>query len=232
MITLRHAADRGHANHGWLNSHHTFSFAGYYDPAQMGVGSLRVINDDRVAPGRGFGTHPHKDMEIISYVVEGSLEHKDSMGTGSMIKAGDVQIMSAGTGVAHSEYNHSQNEGVHFLQIWVIPQQRGLTPSYQQKLFGEERVNTLRLVASPDAAEGSLQVNQDVRLFATILQAGHQVAHSIQPKRQVWIQVINGVLEVAGQTLREGDGLHVDEERELTLLAGADAHFLLFDLAN
>ena len=232
MITLRRAADRGHANHGWLDSHHTFSFADYYDPAQMGVGSLRVINDDRVAPGRGFGTHPHRDMEIISYVVEGALEHKDSMGTGSVIKAGDVQIMSAGTGVAHSEYNHSKEAGVHFLQIWVMPNQRGLTPSYQQKFFGEERVNALRLVASPDAADGSLKLNQDMRLFATMLQAGHRLSHSVQSGRQVWLHVVSGVLEVAGETLLEGDGLHLVDEQDLTILAGAEAHFLLFDMAG
>ena len=220
MITLRRSADRGHANHGWLNSHHTFSFADYYDPAHMGVGSLRVINDDRVAPGRGFGTHPHRDMEIISYVVEGALEHKDSIGTGSVINAGDVQIMSAGTGVAHSEFNHSQQEGVRFLQIWVMPNQRALTPRYQQKFYGPERENALCLVASPDGEDGSLVVNQDVRLYASILGAGRQLAHSLATGRQAYLQVVSGVLEVAGETLTEGDGLHFVDERKISRLAG------------
>ena len=231
MIKLRRSADRGHANHGWLNSHHTFSFADYYDPAHMGIGSLRVMNDDRVAPGRGFGTHPHRDMEIISYVVEGALEHKDSIGTGSVINAGDVQIMSAGTGVAHSEFNHSKHEGVRFLQIWVMPNQRALTPRYQQKFYGRERENALRLVASPDGEKGSLVVNQDVRLYASIPQAGHRLGHSLGAGRQAYLQVVSGVLEVAGETLIEGDGLHFVDEKEISLLAEADAHFLLFDLA-
>jgi quercetin 2,3-dioxygenase len=231
MKTVRRAATRGHANHGWLDSHHTFSFANYHDPAYMGFGTLRVINDDRVAPGRGFGTHPHKDMEIISYVVEGSLEHKDSMGTGSVIQAGDVQVMSAGTGVSHSEFNHSAELGVHFLQIWVLPNQRALKPRYQQKFFGQERANTLRLVASEDGAEGSLIVNQDVRLYASLLSAGMPVRHAIQPARKVYVQVISGLLEVAGETLTEGDGLELVEESEVSLVAGSDAHFLLFDLA-
>ena len=230
MKILRRSIERGHANHGWLNSHHTFSFADYYDPAHMGVGSLRVINDDRVAPGRGFGTHPHREMEIISYVVEGALEHKDSMGTGSVIKAGDVQIMSAGTGVAHSEFNHSQEESLHFLQIWVVPNQQALTPSYQQKFFAEERVNALRLVASSDGAEGSLIVNQDVRLYASVLQGGQQLEHRIERQRQVYLQVVSGVLKVSGETLLEGDGLHLVDERDIVLLAEAEAHFLLFDL--
>src|SRR5687768_5593269 len=180
MMRIRRAQDRGHANHGWLDSHHTFSFADYYDPSHMGFRALRVINEDRVEPSRGFGTHPHRDMEIISYVLEGGLEHRDSMGTGSVIRPGDVQRMSAGTGVTHSEFNASRSDLVHFLQIWIMPEKRGITPSYEQKSFPEaERQGKLRLVASRDGRDGSVLVHQDVNLYASLLGAGEQVRYEV-----------------------------------------------------
>lgn len=196
----------------------------------MGFGSLRVINEDRVAAGAGFGTHPHRDMEIISYVVEGALEHKDSMGTGSVIKAGDVQRMSAGTGVTHSEYNHEKASPVHFLQIWIVPERVGLKPSYEQKFFGEERHNVLRLVVSPDGSEGSVIVHQDARVSASLLDEGHVVTYKPQAGRQTWIQMISGQSKVLGQCLGPGDALAAVDEAELVFEAQSDAHFLVFDL--
>ena len=230
MLTVRRAEDRGHADHGWLDSRHTFSFASYYDPKHLGFGSLRVINDDRVAPGAGFGTHPHRDMEIISYVVEGALEHRDSMGNGSIIKPGEVQRMTAGTGVTHSEYNHSQHEDVHFLQIWVVPEQPQLQPSYEQKYFGNERRNALRLVASRDATDGSIRVHQDLRLYASVLDAGADVTHRLAGDRQCWIQVVSGELTVNGVDVRAGDGVAATDADELAIGANSEANFLLFDL--
>jgi redox-sensitive bicupin YhaK (pirin superfamily) len=230
MITIRRAADRGHADHGWLDTNHTFSFADYYDPNFMGFRSLRVINEDRVKAGVGFGTHAHRDMEIISYVLEGTLAHRDSMGTGSVIKPGEVQRMSAGRGVTHSEMNPSPDEGVHFLQIWIMPAERGIEPSYEQKKFEDsERRNTLRLVASPDASEGSVTIHQDVRLYATLLDDGASVTHEFQPDRYGWVQVTRGEVEVNGQKLQAGDGAAITAEGSVTI-SGHGAEVLLFDL--
>jgi redox-sensitive bicupin YhaK (pirin superfamily) len=230
MITIRRAADRGHADHGWLDTNHTFSFADYYDPNFMGFRSLRVINEDRVKAGVGFGTHAHRDMEIISYVLEGTLAHRDSMGTGSVIKPGEVQRMSAGRGVTHSEMNPSPDEGVHFLQIWIMPAERGIEPSYEQKKFEDsERRNTLRLVASPDASEGSVTIHQDVRLYATLLDDGASVTHEFQPDRYGWVQVTRGEVEVNGQKLQAGDGAAITAEASVTI-SGHGAEVLLFDL--
>jgi redox-sensitive bicupin YhaK (pirin superfamily) len=198
----------------------------------MGFGALRVINDDRVAAGRGFGTHPHRDMEIISYVVEGALEHKDSMGNGSLIQPGDVQRMTAGTGVSHSEFNPSPNSAVRFLQIWIIPEKRGLPPSYEQKFFGEERRNTLRLVASPEGRDGSVTVHQDVRLFASILEKDKEVHFPISKSRMVWIQVVSGQVSASSDLLSEGDALALSDEESVTIVAQEDANFLLFDLKD
>jgi quercetin 2,3-dioxygenase len=232
MITLRPARERGHADHGWLDSHHTFSFADYYDPAQMGFRSLRVINEDRVEPGRGFGTHPHRDMEIVSYVLDGALEHKDSMGTGSIIRPGDVQRMTAGTGVLHSEFNHSKSEAVHFLQIWIVPERRGIQPGYEQRSFPEgERKNQLRLVASRDGKDGALTVHQDMALYAGLLDAGATVAHAIAPGRHAWVQVARGEVTLNGERLAAGDGAAVTGEERLAIEALAPSEILVFDLA-
>jgi redox-sensitive bicupin YhaK (pirin superfamily) len=229
MITIRRAKDRGHANHGWLDTNHTFSFADYYDPNFMGFRALRVINEDRVQPGVGFGKHAHRDMEIISYVLEGTLAHSDSMGTGSEIKPGEVQRMSAGSGVTHSEMNPSSDEPVHFLQIWIIPAQPGIPPSYEQKKFeDDERHNTLRLVASPDGSDGSVTIHQDVRLYSTLLD-GASVTHDFRPDRYGWIQVTRGEVDVNGQTLKAGDGAAISAESSITL-TGRGAEVLLFDL--
>lgn len=236
-LVIRRAEERGHANYGWLDTHHTFSFAGYHDPRHMGFGALRVINDDRVGAGAGFGTHPHRDMEIISYVVEGALEHKDSMGNGSIIRPGEVQRMTAGTGVRHSEYNPSRGEGARFLQIWIIPERRGLTPSYEQRAFDDERRGRLRLVVSPDGREGSLRVHQDAALYASLLTAGEGLEHEPAPGKRVWIQVVRGRLQVDGHTLREGDGASVEPARPTDVLAPLrfdaeeDSEFLVFELA-
>jgi len=218
MITLRPANERGHANHGWLESYHTFSFAGYFDPQHMGFRALRVINEDRVEPGRGFGTHPHRDMEIISYVIEGALQHKDSMGTGSVIRPGDVQRMSAGTGVTHSEFNGSRSERVHFLQIWIVPEKQGLKPSYEQKNFSEsDKLGQLCLVASRDGRNGSVTIHQDASIFATILQVGQTVCHRLESGRHAWIHVVRGDVDIAGQTLRAGDAVAITGDSEIKL---------------
>lgn len=232
MITLRPAQARGHANHGWLDSHHTFSFAGYHDPRHMGFRALRVINEDRVLPGRGFGEHGHQDMEILSVVLSGALEHKDSIGTGSVIRPGDVQRMSAGRGIRHSEFNHSADASVHFLQIWILPERRGQEPSYEQLHFPpEERRNALRLVASRDGRERSLTVHQDVSVYASILEAGQSLSHALNPERHAWIQVAQGAVEAEGQVLRAGDGAHLSGPAALTLRGVEEAELLLFDLA-
>lgn len=232
MITLRRADDRGHANHGWLDSRHTFSFASYHDPAQMGWGSLRVINDDRVAPGSGFGTHPHRDMEIISYVVEGELEHRDSMGNGSVIRPGDVQRMSAGTGVTHSEYNPSARHPVHFLQIWIQPAVRGVVPGYEQKRYEpEQKKGRLCLIVSPDGAEGSVRIHQDARVYVTVLDGEDAVRLSLPGAHRAYVHVVRGTLTVNGQAMREGDGMKVSEESELCLGEASDAEVLVFDMA-
>jgi redox-sensitive bicupin YhaK (pirin superfamily) len=231
MLTLRRAEDRGHADHGWLDSHHTFSFADYHDPAHMGFRVLRVINDDRVAPGGGFGTHPHRDMEIVSYVLEGALAHKDSMGNASVIRPGDLQRMSAGTGVRHSEYNASPDEPVHFLQIWILPSRTGLPPSYEQKAFAEsERRGKLLLVGSPDAAQACVKLNADVRLYATLLAAGEKVAHVVQPGRHAWIHVATGKASVGGHALQAGDGASTSDPDSVLIEGRELGQVLVFDL--
>ncbi|MCT7951805.1 pirin family protein [Ancylothrix sp. C2] len=231
MIILRKSEERGHANHGWLDSYHTFSFANYYDPDYMGFKSLRVINEDRVEPARGFGTHPHRDMEIITYVLEGALEHKDSIGNGSIIRPGDVQKMSAGTGILHSEYNPSESESVHLLQIWIVPNQRNLPASYEQKNFSEaEKRNHLRLIASTDGRENSVTVYQDVNLYATVLDAGKNVTHQLKEGREVWLQVVRGDVQLNDIMLRAGDGAAIVDETYLKIEAKTASELLLFDL--
>ena len=232
MITRRLAQDRGHAHHGWLESYHTFSFADYYEPRYLGFRTLRVINEDRVQPSEGFGTHPHRDMEIISSVLEGALEHKDSLGTGSVITPGEVQRMSAGTGVTHSEFNHSSSELVYFLQIWILPERTGLPPSYEQRMFPtEEKQGQLRLVASHDGREGSVTIHQVVDLYASLLAPGEAVTHRLSPSRHAWVQVARGTVRLKDATLSAGDGAAVSGETLLTLTAQDRAEVLLFDLA-
>jgi redox-sensitive bicupin YhaK (pirin superfamily) len=231
MFAIRHASERGHANHGWLDSYHTFSFASYYDPKHMGFSNLRVINDDTVAPGGGFATHGHTDMEIISYVLEGALEHKDSMGNGSVIRPGDVQRMSAGTGVRHSEYNHSSAEPVHFLQIWLQPNKRGVQPEYDQKHFSvDQRRGRLVLFVSPDGRFGSIATHQDAFLYGTVLEAGDVLEHSLETGRRAYIHVARGQVKVNGQTLNRGDGLAVEDQLVLRFEGVDAAEVLLFDL--
>ena len=231
MIEVRRAAERGYADHGWLRSYHSFSFADYYDPAHMGFGPLRVINEDRVAPGQGFGTHGHRDMEIISYVLEGAREHKDSMGNGSVLRPGDVQRMSAGRGVMHSEFNHSRAALVHFLQIWIEPGVRGIAPGYEERHFdaGSKR-GRLRLVASPDGREGSVTIHQDAFVYASLLDAAERVDHRFAPGRRAYVHVARGTLTANGQTLEAGDALKASGVDELVLEQGADAEVLVFDL--
>ena len=231
MIEIRRSEERGHANHGWLDTYHSFSFADYYDPAHMGFRDLRVINEDRVAPAQGFPTHGHRDMEIITYVISGELSHRDSMGNGETIRPHEVQRMTAGTGVMHSEYS-SPTDNTHLLQIWILPEKRNLLPSYEQTYFPpEEKQGKLRLVASRGGDDGSVHINQDVKLFASILAKGDTVSHELAEGRHAWIQLINGELEVNGEALRPGDGAAVSEEVSLSLKSGADGtEFLLFDL--
>ena len=232
MIVRRASEERGRANHGWLDSRHTFSFADYHDPAHMGFRSLRVINEDRVQPAQGFGTHGHRDMEIISYVLEGELAHKDNMGTGSVIRPGDVQRMSAGTGVLHSEMNPSHSQPAHFFQIWLLPAQRGIKPSYEQKRFEDaEKRGRLRLVASADARDGSISLNQDADLYAGLFKAGERTHLDLRPGRYAWVQVASGDVTLNGESLGAGDGAAVSEEAALDLEARSDAEVLVFDLA-
>ena len=232
MITVRRAEDRGHAEHGWLDSRHTFSFADYYDPEQMGFSTLRVINEDRVAPGSGFGTHSHRDMEILSYVLEGGLAHKDSIGTGSTIRPGDVQRMSAGTGVAHSEFNASKTEPVHFLQIWILPERPGIQPSYEQKTFPDaEKRGRLRLVASRDSRDGSLTIHQDAAVYAGLLTSGERAELPLGKGRHAWVQVARGEVKLNGQSLEAGDGAAVSGEPILKLEGVRAGEVLVFDLA-
>jgi redox-sensitive bicupin YhaK (pirin superfamily) len=232
MIELRKSADRGLADHGWLRSFHTFSFADYHDPRHMGFGALRVINEDRVQPGMGFGTHGHRDMEIISYVLEGALEHKDSMGNGSVIRPGDVQRMSAGTGVRHSEFNGSRADLVHFLQIWIEPGVRGIAPSYEEKHFdAASKRGRLRLVASPDGRDGSVTIHQDACLYAALVDGAERVAHALAPGRRAYVHVARGAVTVNGQPLESGDALKATNVAELVIEQGRDAEVLLFDLA-
>jgi redox-sensitive bicupin YhaK (pirin superfamily) len=234
MLNIRKANERGHADHGWLDSHHTFSFADYYDPQHMGFRALRVINDDTVAPGRGFGAHPHRDMEIISYVLDGALAHKDSMGTGSTIEPGDVQRMSAGTGVVHSEFNASKSDPVHFLQIWLVPAKTGIKPGYEQKRFTtEDKAGRLRLVASPDGRDGSVTVHADATLYAGLFAAGERAEVALAPGRHAWVHVARGHVRANGQALGGGDGLAITGEDKV-VIEGATAErgeVLVFDLA-
>lgn len=230
-LTIRRAGERGHADHGWLDSFHTFSFADYHDPRHMGFRALRVINDDTVTGGGGFGTHGHRDMEIISYVLDGALGHKDSLGTNGVIRPGEVQRMSAGTGVRHSEMNASRTQPVHFLQIWILPDRAGHTPSYQQIAFPpEERRGKLRLVASPDGADGSVTIHQDTRMFGTLLDAGESVTHTVAPGRHAWVHVARGKANVNGTALEAGDAVSTSDAGEL-VLTGEGAEVLIFDLA-
>jgi len=233
MMILRPADERGHADHGWLNTFHSFSFGDYFSPRHMGYRSLRVINEDWVDPGKGFGTHPHRDMEIITYVLEGALSHKDSLGNGAPIRPGDVQRMSAGTGVLHSEFNPSNTEPVHLLQIWILPEKNGLTPSYEQKTFPtEEKLNQLRIIASPDGNQGSVTIHQDARLYASILQSGKSVHHGLSSRRHAWIQIARGEVIVNGTRMRAGDGAAFDDDAAIEITGKhAQSEFLLFDLA-
>jgi len=233
MITIRPAQERGIANFGWLDSRHTFSFGEYFDPNHMGFVNLRVINEDKVILGQGFGTHGHRDMEIISYVLDGALEHKDSIGTGSVIRPGDVQRMSAGTGIMHSEFNASKTEPVHFLQIWILPERKGIAPGYEQKTFSQdEKLGKLRLVGSRDGRDGSITIHQDVNLYAATLQEGDEVSHSLVDGRVAWLQVVRGAVQLNGRDLTAGDGAAISQESQLTLKGSSkDAEILLFDMA-
>ncbi|MGZ5182120.1 MAG: pirin family protein [Ramlibacter sp.] len=231
MLTLRRSNERGHANHGWLDSHHSFSFANYYDPEHMGWGNLRVINEDRIAPGTGFGTHGHRDMEIISYVLEGNLAHKDSMGNVKGIPPGDVQRMSAGTGVQHSEFNHAPQQVTHFLQIWIQPNVTGIPPSYEQKTFGEaDKRGKLRLVASPDGAEGSVSLHADARVYAGLFDGDESAELQLASGRKGYVHLVRGELEVNGKPLKAGDAALLDNEAAVQLRQGRQAEVLVFDL--
>jgi redox-sensitive bicupin YhaK (pirin superfamily) len=234
MIQLRRSSERGHADHGWLNTFHTFSFADYFDPEFMGFRSLRVINEDWVKPGMGFGTHGHRDMEIITYVLEGELAHKDSMGNGSSIKPGEVQRMSAGTGVRHSEFNHSKKDWVHLLQIWLLPEREGIKPSYEQKTFSdEEKSGKFRLIASPDASDGSVKIHQDAKVYATVLAKGDKVQKRLQPERYAWLHVAKGEVLLNGEKLTAGDSAAIQKEESIEIASGdvERSEVLLFDLA-
>jgi quercetin 2,3-dioxygenase len=232
MIRIRSAGDRGHTSVGWLDSWHTFSFGRYYDPEHEGFRSLRVINDDRVRPGAGFGTHGHTDMEILSYVLEGALEHKDSSGGGGVIRPGEIQFMRAGTGVTHSEYNHSKTEPVHFLQIWIVPERNGLKPAYAQQRFDRPAAErSFVLLASPHGRDQSIQLQQDVELWMALLGAGQRRDFSLRPGRHAWVHVARGAISLDGSQLREGDGAAVSEEQKLELLGREPAEVLLFDMA-
>jgi redox-sensitive bicupin YhaK (pirin superfamily) len=230
MMTIRRSEERGHANHGWLDTYHTFSFAGYHDPQHMGFRSLRVINDDRVAPGAGFGMHPHRDMEIISYVLSGALEHKDSMGHGSVIRAGDLQYMSAGSGVMHSEFNPSDKEETHLLQIWILPDRKGVKPRYGEKALANTPTGKLQLVASKTGHNGSIAIHQDAELHLAKLNRGDTVEHSLRPERHAWVHVAEGEVNLNGQTLKAGDSAALTDEPRVELAAKQPAQVLLFDL--
>lgn len=233
MLTLRKSQDRGYADHGWLKSFHSFSFAGYYDPQNMGFGNLRVINEDRIAPGTGFGTHGHRDMEIISYVLSGELAHKDTLGNVKGIPPGDVQRMSAGTGVQHSEFNHAKDQTTHFLQIWIQPNVTGIDPGYEQKSFAEQdKRGRLRLVASPDGAEGSVTIHADARMYAGLLDGAETATLALAPGRQAYVHLVRGGLSVNGTALAAGDAAKLQGESVLTLAGGSDAEVLVFDLSS
>lgn len=232
MIQVRRSNERGAVDMGWLKAQHSFSFGDYYDPEHMGFGNLRVINEDRIEPAKGFGTHGHKDMEIVTYMIEGELEHKDNMGNGSVIRRGEVQRMSAGTGVMHSEFNHSEQDRAHLLQIWILPERTGISPGWEEKLFSkDDKHNRLRLIASRDAREDSLQIHQSLDLFATILDKGRTLTHKMQEDHRGWIQVVNGQLDVNGTSLDKGDGAAIERLTELQMSAVTNTEFLLFDMA-
>lgn len=232
MITVRRADDRGHADHGWLDTHHTFSFASYHDPQHIGFRSLRVMNEDRVAPGKGFGTHGHDNMEIISCVLSGVLEHRDSMGNGEVLRPGELQRISAGSGITHSEFNPAPEEPVHFYQIWLVPNVRDIQPSYQQREFGEgEKLNRLRLVASPGGKDGSLSIHTDARVYLSNLAVGSEVAFDLEPRRHGWLQVLSGSVAVSGNQLSTSDGAAITDEDSVSIVASEDAEIMLFDLA-
>lgn len=232
MLTVRKSQDRGHADHGWLHSFHSFSFAGYYDPRHMGFGNLRVINEDRIAPGTGFGTHGHRDMEIVSYVLQGNLAHKDSMGNVRGIPPGDVQRMSAGRGVMHSEFNHAPGETTHFLQIWIEPNVRGIEPGYEQKTVPQaDKRGALRLVASPDGAAGAVKIHADARLYAGLFDGAETATLALDPARKAYVFLVRGALTVNGQALAAGDAALLADEARITLTGGTDAEVLVFDLA-
>ncbi len=233
MLTIRKSEDRGHADHGWLKSHHSFSFANYYDPAHMGWGNLRVINDDFIAPGGGFGMHGHRDMEIVTYVTTGALAHKDSMGNGTVIPPGDVQRMSAGSGVRHSEFNHAPDQTTHLFQIWIEPREKDITPGYEQKSFADaEKRGRLRLIASPDGADGSVTIHADAALYAGLFDGDEAATLPLNPARKAYVHVACGTLAVNGRNLREGDAALLADESRLTLSDGQDAEVLVFDLAS
>jgi len=232
MITLRPSAERGGADHGWLKTRHTFSFNTYHDPKHMHFRALRVINEDWVAPGQGFGTHPHDNMEIITYVLEGALEHKDSLGTGSIIRPGDAQRMSAGSGIQHSEFNASKTDPVHLLQIWIMPNQRNVAPGYEQKTFlAAEKAGKLRVIAAPDGRDGAVTIHADTSLYVSVLKQGEKVQHTLAPGRSAWLQVAKGEVELNGKKLTQGDGASASDEPNLEILATQNAEILLFDLA-
>lgn len=231
MIRIRKSDERGHANHGWLDSYHTFSFSGYYDPEHMGFGDLRVLNEDRVEGGQGFPAHPHQDMEIITYILEGALAHRDSMGNSSVIRAGEVQRMSAGTGVRHSEYNALTDRQTHFLQIWLYPARAGITPSYEQKAFSaEEKRNRLRLLVSPDGRDGSLHIHQDAFLYGSLLDTGRSVIHEFPKGRKGYVHIARGSVRIGGELLSAGDGMALEDAGPISLQAESEAEILLFDL--
>lgn len=232
MITVRKSQERGHLNHGWLDTYHTFSFASYYDPAHMGFRTLRVINEDRVQPNQGFSTHPHADMEVISYVINGALAHKDSMGNSTLIRKGEIQRMSSGTGITHSEYNHSATEIVHFLQIWILPEEKDLTPSYEQKAYADRFIpDQLFLIASRNGLNDSVVIHQDVNLYTCVLEKGKKVEYSIPDNRHVWLQIVSGELKVNNNDIYSGDGCAISDEKQLKIIANNNCEFILFDLA-
>ena len=232
MIRVRKAKDRGHLNHGWLDTYHTFSFGDYHDPEHMGFRSLRVMNEDRVEPGKGFGTHPHRDMEIVTYVLEGALEHKDSMGNGEVLRPGEFQRMSAGTGITHSEFNPSDSEPVHLYQIWLLPERKGIEPSYEQKQFPDAKItNRLRLVASPDASDGSLMIHQDARIYLAKITSDQRVVHELSPGRYAWLQVLRGAVKLNGTELETSDGAAISDESRIEIVGTTNAELMLFDLS-
>jgi redox-sensitive bicupin YhaK (pirin superfamily) len=233
MLTLRKAQDRGYADHGWLKSFHSFSFAAYYDPAHMGVGNLRVINEDRIAPGTGFGTHSHRDMEIVSYVLDGALGHKDSIGNGASIVPGEVQRMSAGTGIAHSEFNHAAAQTTHFLQIWLLPARTGITPGYEQKAFRDaDKRGRLRLVASPDGRDGSVTIHADASMYAGLFDGAERAELALEPQRLAYVHLVRGEAQINGQPLKAGDAVTLDGETRLLIDQGRAAEVIVFDLAR